>query len=188
MRSLLVAVLVSLQGCSAVDPDPHDGCPSPAAFQPTNVSGVWSGMIRDAIPVRFELVQLSPTISHRNPAELSGTVSITIGGEVETSGPVTGDTSARPCGRSREVSSQHIHLGAALSVKPDDNLDLALTLDFLGGPLQSDEVDGLLRYAGPTSVTFGPDGEVVGIELDAFSDNFFMLTRVQGQDQPSRQP
>ena len=63
-------VVVSMQGCSVVDPDPHDGCPSPAAFQPTDVSGVWSGMIRDAIPVRFELVQLSPTISAGNPAEL----------------------------------------------------------------------------------------------------------------------
>lgn len=176
-----MALAFSLQGCFPTD-IADDGCPSPAAFQPTDVSGVWNGMIRDAIPVQYDLVQLSPTITRGHPAELSGTVSITIGGEVEASGPVTGDTSVLTCGTSDEASSQNIHLVAVLSVKPDDNLDLALTLNFVGSRLQSHEVDGPLRYAGPTSVTFGLDGEVVGFELDAFSDTFFTLTREQRAD------
>lgn len=103
---------------------------------------------------------------------------ITLGGEVETSGPVTGDTSALTCGTSDEASAQSISLAAVLSVKPNDNLDLALTLDFVGGHLQPHAVDGPLSYAGPTSVTFGPEGEVVGLELDSFTD-YFTLTRAQ---------
>ena len=177
MRSLLVAVVASLQGCFLTD-IADDGCPS--AVQPIDVSGVWKGTIRDAIPVQFELVQLSPTISLGDPAELSGTVSITLGGGVGASGPVTGDTKFINCGG--EPSKQTVGLDAVLSVMPDDNLDLAVTLDFVGsfgagifaGP---GEVEGPLRYSGPTSFTFGPDGEVVGFELDAFSQSFFTLTR-----------
>ena len=174
-RPLLVAVACSLQGCLLGLAD--DGCPSAAEFQPTDVSGVWSGMIRDAIPVQDELVQRSPTISPGNRAELSGIVSITIGGDVEASGPVTGRTSALRCGAHDEASSQSIRLAAVLSVKPSDNLDLTLTLDFVGGHLQPHEVDGPLRYAGPTSVTFGPEGEVVKVQLERFTSSFFTLTR-----------
>ena len=127
MRSLLVAVVASLQGCLLTD-IADDGCPS--AVQPIDVSGVWKGTIRDAIPVQFELVQLSPTISLGDPAELSGTVSMTLGGGVGASGPVTGDTKFLNCGG--EPSKQTVGLDAVLSVMPDDNLDLAVTLDFVG--------------------------------------------------------
>lgn len=184
MRSLLVAVVASLQGCFLTDLA-DDECPGADSFQPTNVSGVWKGTIRDAIPVRFELAQLNPTISLSKPAELSGTVSITLGGGVEASGPVTGDTSFARCGSDDEASRQRVGLDALLSVLPDDNLDLAVTLDFVGsfgggifaGP---DDIEGPLRYSGPISFTFGPDGEVVGFELDAFSQTFFTLTRERG--------
>ena len=183
MRALLVAVVASLQGCFLTDPA-EDECPGADSFQPMDVSGVWNGTIRDAIPVRFALVQLSPTISLGNPAEVSGTVSITLGGGVEAIGPVTGDTSFARCGSDDEPSRQYVGLDAVLSVMPDDNLDLAVTLDFVGsfgggifaGP---GDIEGPLRYSGPTSFTFGPDGEVVGFELDAFSDGFFTLTREQ---------
>ncbi|MCY4571252.1 MAG: hypothetical protein OXF01_00510 [Gemmatimonadetes bacterium] len=178
-----MAVVASLQGCFLTD-IADDGCPSADSFQPTNVSGVWKGTILDAIPVQFELVQLSPVISLGDPAELGGTVSITLGGGVEASGPVTGDTSFATCGSDGEPSKQYVGLDAVLSVMPDDNLDLDVTLDFVGsfgGGISAGpgDVEGPLRYSGPTSFTFGPDGEVVGFELDTFSEVFFTLTREQ---------
>ncbi len=179
IRTLLAVAVLSLQGCypeGIVD----DGCPSPQDFEPLDLTGVWHGWVRDEIPIQYELVQLSPTISLRSRSELSGTVSITIG-EVEASGPVTGDTGVASCGSSEEASAQHLGLDAVLSLKPTDNLDLVLTLDFIGTVeeplLRPGDIAGPLRYAGPTSVTFGPDGEVVELVLDSFSDTFFSLAR-----------
>ena len=180
MRAVLAVGALTLQGCfSAVDPG--DGCLSPEAFRAVDMTGVWNGRIRDEIAVQFELVQLPPTISPGNPAELSGTVSVTIPGPVEVTGPVAGKTKALTCGSSNEPSKQSLNLQAVLSVKPDDHLDLSLTLDFVGSfgrPLLGvGEIEGPLRFSGPTSFTFDLDGDVVGLELGAFTDVFFALAR-----------
>ena len=189
MRALLAVLMFALSGCHLVD-DSNE-CPPEAEFPLLDVGGVWRGMIRDAFPVEYEIVQLSSAIQPGDPytdGEITGTVSITIGGGVEASGAVTGSTGSLFGCELHKVVGQSIRLDAELSVTPDDNTELILTLGFLSTDMAPSVFDGLVDFAGPTSVTLGPGGEVVKVELDAFTDTFFTLTRVQGQDQPFRQP
>lgn len=178
-----MAIMFYLQGCLL---DLADGCVPPPDFKSTDLGGAWSGMIRDAIPVQYELVQRHPTVSLGQPSQLAGTVSITIAGPVEASGAVTGRTAALGGCELDRIYGQSVRLQAVLSVTPGDNIDLALTMVFVGRPMGTDVLDGLVQYAGPTSVTFGPGGEVVNVELDAFTDGFFTLTREQPTDSSSR--
>ena len=183
MRALFVVLMFTLPGCHLLD-DSYE-CPPEAEFPLLDVSGVWRGMIRDAFPVEYEIVQLSPALRPGDPyaeGEITGTVSITIGGGVEASGAVTGSTGPLYGCELHKVVGQSIGLDAELSVTPDDNTQLILTLGFLSTDMAPNVFDGLVDFAGPTSVTFGPDGKVVGFELDDFTDPFFTLTRAQRAD------
>lgn len=177
-RVLLVIAALALQGC---DPLVGGGCHDARipAVVPIDLSGTWTGKVRDAVSMRFELRQAHAITEPRRQVRLNGTVSITIPGPVAASDSVTGWTLAIPnCDESR-IRRQSVRVFAELSVTPADHLELDLYFDLISGGVESGEITGVLRYSGPTAVVFDADGNVVGFELDSFNDSSFKLTRAE---------
>lgn len=130
---------------------------------------------------------LVPRTETRSPkARLPEPSRSRLAGGVEASGAVTGRTGPLHGCELNKVAGQTIVLDAELSVTPGDDTELLLILGFLSTHMAPSVFYGQVDFAGPTSVTFGPGGEVVKVELDALSGTF-TLTRVQGEDQPSEQ-
>ncbi len=176
------AAVLALLGCSP--PTDSDECAGGGApeIEPIDLSGTWTGMVRDAIAVRFELRQANTVTMLDQYGDINGTVSITIPGPVETSGSLEGWThgTSGHCDESR-ITGQSVRVFAHLTVMPTDQLELPLHIDMLFATVEAGEIHAGLIYTGPTAVTFDANGEVTGIELDSFTDTAFKLTRGEGQ-------
>ena len=176
-KALLAIAALALQGCEPLTNDECHDADKPAVV-PIDLSGIWTGMVRDAISMRFELRQAHwLTDAGRDEARLTGTVLITIPGPVEASDSVTGWTLGIPNCDPNRIIRQSVRVFAELTVIPADHLELDLHFDLITGGVESGEITGVLQYTGPTAVVFDAEGNVVGIELDSFNDSSFKLTR-----------
>lgn len=175
-----VLVLLSCSPITEGDECVGSGAPE---IVPIDLSGTWTGTVRDVIAVRFELRQANMVNALDQYGDITGTVSITIPGPVETSGSVEGWThgTADHCDESR-ITGQSFRVFAHLTVRPTDQLELPLHIDMLYGTVEEGEIDVGLIYTGPTAVTFDENGKVTGIEFDSFRDTALKLTRGAGQN------
>ena len=94
-RVLLAVAALALLGC---EPITGGGCHDAdiPAVVPIDLSGTWTGMVRDAVSMRFELRQAHALTEPERQVGLTGTVSITIPGPVAASDSVSGWTLADP--------------------------------------------------------------------------------------------
>ena len=175
--ALIAGVAFALQGCkSLTDDECYD--PDFPEIVPSDLTGIWTGVTRDAISIRYGLRQGRwLTDAGRDEARFTGTVLITIPGPVEASDSLSGWTLAIPnCDESR-ILRQSVRVSAHLTVKPTDQLEFPLHIDMLYGHVEDGEIDAGLIYNGPTAFTFDANGELTGVELDNFTDTDFRLTR-----------
>jgi len=181
-KALLAVAAVALQGCeSLTDEECYD--PDFPEIVPIDLSGIWTGLARDAISIRYELRQGRWfTDAGRDEARFTGTVLITIPGPVEASDSVTGGTLAIPNCDETRILRQSVRVSAHLTVRPTDQLEFPLHIDMLYGTVEDGEIDAGLIYNGPTAFTFDANGELTGIELDSFTDTDFTLTRDDGEN------
>jgi hypothetical protein len=177
------ATVLVLLGCSPITDGDECLGGGPPEIVPIDLSGTWTGTVRDAIAVRFELKQANMVDTLDQYGDITGTVTITIPGPVEASGSVEGWThgTASHCDESR-ITGQSFRVFGHLTVMPTDQIELPLHIDMLYGTVEGDEIHIGLIYNGPTAVTFDENGKVTGIELDSFTDTAFKLTRGEGQN------
>ncbi|MDE0497639.1 MAG: hypothetical protein OXH86_09815 [Acidimicrobiaceae bacterium] len=177
------ATVLFLPGCSHITDGGECLGGGPPGIVPIDLSGTWAGTVRDAISVRFELRQANMVDALDQYGDITGTVSITIPGPVETSGSVEGWThgTAGHCDESR-ITGQSFRVFGHLTVMPTDQIELPLHIDMLYGTVDGGEIDVGLIYTGPTAVTFDENGKVTGIELDSFTGTALKLTRAVGRN------
>lgn len=177
------ATVLVLPGCSHVTDGGECLGGGPPEIVPIDLSGTWTGTVRDVIFVRFELRQANMVDALDQYGDITGTVSITIPGPVEASGSVEGWThgTAGHCDESW-ITGQSFRVFGHLTVMPTDQLELPLHIDMLYGTVEGGEIDVGLIYTGPTAVTFDENGKVTGIELDSFTDTALKLTRAEGRN------
>ena len=170
-KALLAIAALALQGC---EPLTGSDCPD---IVPIDLSGIWTGVVSDAIPMRLDLRQARALPEPEEYVRFSGTASITIPGPVEASDTVRGWTRGIPgCDDENRIRDQSVRVSAGMTVRPADHLELDLYFE-LSGSVESGEIVGRLQYTGPTAIVFDAEGHVVGFELDRFTDSSFTLTR-----------